>query len=176
MAVDITRTQSVQIKMQNAADAAALAARLELDTNPGGWKKTAKETFDENSINVNFSGNPRVVATNPQPDVVKVVVNGNLKPHFAQIFGYPNLAVSVESVVHHSQGSPYLSVVFLIDHSNSMGVGATDHAISKMASASGCAFSCHYKDSGINETYTRNASTGARTRICLLYTSDAADD
>ena len=94
IAVDLSRTVSVKTKLQNAADAATLTARMNMESSPKEWREIATQAFEENIQNIPLKGTPKLKFSTPEADMVQLKVQGHLKPQFIQIFG-SNLRMAV---------------------------------------------------------------------------------
>jgi Flp pilus assembly protein TadG len=161
-AVDFTTAVTARNQLQDTADSAALAAagaaNSYLTANGSSAAQVAAATqlataTSQNFVNANanaslLTGAPTVtVATvmNASVATVNVTVQANVKPAFLQLAGITNIPLTLTSKTTMTPGTKYYQVIFVIDVSNSMGIGGTAAAITALQNNSqiGCAFACH---------------------------------
>jgi Flp pilus assembly protein TadG len=98
-AVDTARLVSAKTELQDAADAAALAAAKLSSPTAAQRTKTASDTFLENSVIGQNMAHLQFITSAPTASTVSVTVAGSIAPMFMQIAGYPKLDVAVRSDV-----------------------------------------------------------------------------
>ncbi|MFM9889315.1 MAG: vWA domain-containing protein [Rickettsiales bacterium] len=139
--VDLGREQIVKLKMQEAADAAALAAALA----PAGATNADKQAVAERYFNINY---PAVYLGVPRPrptiiigNSIEVTATADVTMNFVSNVGIGQLTANARSVV--ANGTTVASnydVLFVLDNSNSMsaadvGSGASrDVPVTRIAS------------------------------------------
>lgn len=123
VAIDYSRLSSVNLKLQNAADAAALQAALaysqdsDVEINVIGQSAFEENAFTNESITLSEK---KTTLTNRKS--VEYTVTGKLEPMFVQAFGYPklNFKVTSEASIMSEKG---LELVIAFDATNSMILG-----------------------------------------------------
>ncbi|MGB7431708.1 MAG: vWA domain-containing protein [Ahrensia sp.] len=87
----------------------------------------------------------------------------------AKIFESPPLPISIESAANIA-GQEYNEIHIVIDNSASMGVGADNASIARMATAINCAFACHIPAGlpGYSDTHIAARNAGAELRIDVV--------
>ncbi len=121
MAVDISRLVQAKSKLQNAADSAVLAAALDIRSDGNEWRKKGFASFDFNKSDLEFSKEPNL-SFRKGAESVSLTAGVELKPLFVQIFGFPNMDVTVHSEANLGQGKK-IEVSILFDVSTSMEMG-----------------------------------------------------
>jgi len=161
-AVDFSTATTARNQLQDTADAAALAAagaaNAYLTTNGSSAAQVAlatqlATTTSQNFVNANTNAGlltaaPTVTVTtvmNASVATVTVTVRANAKPAFLQLAGITSLPLTLTSKTTMTPGTKYYQVIFVIDVSNSMGIGGTAAAITALQNNTqiGCAFACH---------------------------------
>ncbi|MFT8719872.1 vWA domain-containing protein [Acetobacter sp.] len=111
----------------------------------------------QSTANATVQANAAVSGINPLPNVTatyipttaysgSVQVTLSQKQNFLMSGFLPTSSgnVSVSSTASMTEGNAYIQVIFLVDISNSMGVGGTPAAITELENGPGrCAFACH---------------------------------
>lgn len=125
MAVDYSRVNNYKSKLQDSADAAALATAIEYrQTNLKQFssaRKTGKDTFKNSTENLEKIKIRTIQVKNDKVNnEVTVTSSARLDPLFMQIFGYPRLDLSVTSTANigSTRGA---EIAFVVDGTNSMG-------------------------------------------------------
>lgn len=144
-------------KLQEIADSASLhAAKAVNDSlvlDAGANASEIAESAARASVAANATGHGNTSV----PDVTAVYIpqtaySGSVQVSLSQTQNFfmsgfvPSSArtISVSSMATMTEGNSYLQVIFLVDISNSMGVGGTPAAISELENGAGrCAFACH---------------------------------
>lgn len=87
----------------------------------------------------------------------------------AKIFESPPLPISIESAANIA-GQEYNEIHIVIDNSASMGVGADNASIARMATSINCAFACHVPPGlpGFTDTHITARNAGAELRIDVV--------
>ena len=161
-AVDFATVVSAKNQLQDTSDAAALAAagaaNSYLSTNGSGATQVAQATqlavtTTQNFVNANtrnglLTGAPTVTVTTTMSAsvaTVNVTLKASVKPAFLQLAGINSFPLTITSQTTMTPGTRYYQVIFVIDVSNSMGIGGTAAAITALNNNSqiGCAFACH---------------------------------
>jgi Flp pilus assembly protein TadG len=182
VSVDIMRAYELRSRLDQAADAAALAAVSPTSrayvSNTGSqgtdWDEEAESFF----TGVKSRLAP-ALAVEVEADVVRdgvtltstVSYSTVLPTTFAQVLGIPSLTVRGQARAQVKAGE-YANLHVLVDNSPSMGVGATQADVDLMQAQmpDKCAFACHDM-SGSQNNYPYAAQIGARLRIDVV--SDA---
>ena len=144
MAVDIGNALSVKKQMQDALDAAALAALAE--TTPADKRQTVAQKAFESSLSENL----RNLSPQFNLSVTEVGNNKNatasfsvdLPLSFAGIFGVDSLDISGQTDSGIAIGGA-MDIHLWLDSSASMGVAATELDRDKLKALTGCFFACH---------------------------------
>jgi len=148
-AIDYSRVNAERMKLDNAADAAALAAVT----------KSARNNLalpDQDEVKTYFKAiaqiSPDVVLTNvtaaPRTSVTSVFVTvsytATIKTSFLAVLGFDKLTFGGSST-SATDKPKFVNFYLLLDNSPSMGLGATDKDIAKLQSVTpdSCAFACH---------------------------------
>jgi Flp pilus assembly protein TadG len=161
-AVDIGEAVSRRSALQDAADAAALAAANAANTYVVQYgsgttqlaqanqlaASTAQHFMTVNASNLGLTAAPTVTATTTvSANVASVQLNvtGQITTSFLPLLGMKTLPIGVTSITTMSPGAKYYQIIFLIDVSNSMAIGGTSGAITALQNNTqiGCAFACH---------------------------------
>lgn len=167
IAIDFSRANNVRTRMQNIADAAALAAAREVardpSSNAGSAQATAKAYINASVRDLTMARaiKENVIATNSN---VEVSLSAIVPTTLMNVFGWSEMRVAVKSVALPQHG--FIRINLVLDISPSMGIGATDADISMITNATGCAVACHYSDVwGGNDNLAQARSSGATMRI-----------
>ncbi|MBO1360410.1 VWA domain-containing protein [Acetobacter sacchari] len=183
-AIDISRVHGAQTSLQSVSDAAALAAAKSGNLSVAAAESSSGRTSDAqaaaSSAAQSFvSGNYLTSGLTSSPDLsisttvsaanvvtVTVTLTYNQSLLFGSIFGISSTPVTVTSTATVALGSSYYQVVFLIDVSNSMGIGGTSTAIAALQSNRQiqCAFACHDPNSYSSVTTDCVSSSGGGNR------------
>ena len=126
MAIDVSRLTVEKQALQDATDSSALAAATayaKMLSDPS-YDETFFKTASEAVFRENVSREPSLQIDNHvvhMNDAGALVVRAQatVKPHFAQVFGYPKLSVSAESHAALPQ-SQIVEVALITDHSGSL--------------------------------------------------------
>jgi Flp pilus assembly protein TadG len=167
MAVDVTKVLSTRMQLQDALDAATLAALSE--TTPDDQRaKVAKATFNATltpemaalspTFNITFSG-----SGNERSAVASFSAAAPLA--FAGILGTSSMDVTGQTTAGIEIGGS-MDISLWLDASASMGVAATEADRDALRKLTGCAFACHM---GSAPTSTDKAhAKGIKLRIDLM--------
>lgn len=177
-AVDYGNAVRVETKLKGVADTAVLSgvqsAVEKLRKNPMSttWKDAAvAESNRVFKANLNLINFPVQAVSKINFEQVNGKISGSITydadiaTQFLRVVGYNS--VNISGSASASGGLAYFSRVnFVIDNSNSMGVGATMADQALLANKTGCALACHYNDVyGDPDTLAAARSTGATLRI-----------
>lgn len=159
LAVDLGRAFHDRARLQSAADAAALAAVRTL-ANGRSWsaaKTTGESVFDEN-IRDFGTADVRLVQLTEQPPTVQATVQAPARGYFRDVITSGDVLLGVSATAQH----PFIpvDVIFVVDVSYSMGIGARSSDIELLKTELGCAFACH-----LNGSDEQAKTLGARLRI-----------
>ncbi|WP_338421437.1 TadE/TadG family type IV pilus assembly protein [Acetobacter estunensis] len=161
VAVDLGSLVTTRSHLQSIADAASLqatkAANDYLVSNPGTSSVigalAAAQTAAQASVTANAAESG--ISPAPVPSVtyksltsysgsVTVSLSETSPSYFGGLISSGNNTVSVTSTATMAEGNSYIQVLFVVDISNSMGVGGTTVDITALENGSGqCAFACH---------------------------------
>ena len=188
LAIDYGVATSDKIKLDNAADAAAIAAV----TTAGNYYTTNSATDANAQADAVSAGLAQAVsafavnagsvafATVPTP-TINLVPNGlnftatvtyktSSTNHFGQIFGSNSIAI-VGSAQSTRTLPRYMNFYIAVDVSQSMGLGATTSDMTNLYSKVSCVFGCHVPQSGqsvSNESVAHNANPSITLRIDVI--------
>ncbi|GBR06092.1 membrane protein [Acetobacter oeni] len=158
--VDLGMIINTRSKLQDMADAASLLAAKAASTylveentssTSAGAQSTA-QTAAVASITTNAANAGVAVptsqvtytATTAYSGTVTVALSQTTNLLFSGFLSSGANTISVSSTATTTEGNAYIQVIFVVDISNSMGVGGTAAAISSLESGIGqCAFACH---------------------------------
>jgi Flp pilus assembly protein TadG len=141
--IDISWVWSNGLRVQRAADAAALAGVIYLPGNPSGAYAVARAEATKNGYTAGSGTTVTPAQDSGNPRRLNVTITTSVNSFFARIFGINSFSVSKESQAEYAlpvpMGSPqsYLGIYQLIS-SNSSGV-TTTAAVKKAPGASGSA-------------------------------------
>lgn len=159
LAIDYARIHSTKAQVQNSMDAALLAGTKETQRLLADGKSKsiaissgtdlAKEFYKVNNFNQKIKPTgtftPQITVSDDNIDG-SATFSGQNETSFSKVFGITNVNLNVDANVNISAPRFYQFHI-VIDNSNSMGVGATNSAITTMAnSPTNCAFACHVPD------------------------------
>lgn len=167
MAVDYAMAVRDKTELQNASDAAALAASRtasdHLSTN--GWSATnvatasangiaaAKATFDANVASGRWVGTPSITTTMNIASVNEVSAavgaTAAAPTSLLSVIGVSKVDLSASASAKSSLPVQYYQFVFLVDVSGSMAIGGTAGDIAKLQGSGKydkCGFACHNPD------------------------------
>ncbi|MBV1837974.1 pilus assembly protein [Acetobacter estunensis] len=159
-AVDLGTVVNTRSKLQSLADAASLQAAKQANNSLASGSSTTTDaalavarTTAQSMVTANaqisgLSSVPSVsVSYTPQTSYsgsVTVALSQTPKLFFSGLLPAGNKTVSVQSTATMAQGNSYIQVLFLVDISNSMGIGGTPSDIQQLENGPGqCAFACH---------------------------------
>lgn len=164
-ALDYIRLSEMKSDMQDSVDAALLAGAQEAQRQlkNGASKKNARKEgkkvalafhqanfTDSRSALENYKAkfNPKITVSNGKISA-NATVNGTLNTSLATVLGIKKTKFSVQAEVNMSS-KDYVEMHFVIDNSNSMGIGASTADQVLMDNSMGCAFACHIPDAPYN--------------------------
>lgn len=177
-AIDFATTRSSKGEIDNAADAAVLAAVKaagdEYRKGNDDWKAVAEET-GRKVLEANLGSKGLAPITNAE--VVIEEVNGtfhgratysaNLKTRLLAVAGIGS--ISYPNTLTAEYAAPtQIDVHLLVDVSPSMGIGATLADQQTLQDNTGCALACHYTTPGAGENYAAARATGATLRVDVV--------
>jgi Flp pilus assembly protein TadG len=183
LAVDYSRATSTQSYVQDATDAAVLAAvvKAQADIRNGMGQDRAFRLAKAEARRVFIAGLQAGFARSPSGFVLtltqngaeiegRATYNGTVETSLMKIVGIKKFKVASESVAAVGWGG-FVEVHLVFDVSASMGVGATtaDHRI--MDSTVGCAFACHTTaahEPSWGSTHQTVRAAGAELRIDVV--------
>jgi Flp pilus assembly protein TadG len=121
VAIDFTRTQSEYVRVQNAADAAALAAshHLGLPDQDVAGPKDAQAYFKANIAKSPTVGKLDSVTLNADTGEVKAKARGNMLTSLLRAVGINEVGFSNQSTVKKGKGT--VEIALVLDNSGSMG-------------------------------------------------------
>ncbi|MEK4034367.1 pilus assembly protein TadG-related protein [Methylocystis sp. IM3] len=172
-AIDYSATARVRAGLRSAADAAVLAAaRAYVDEAPDDATDTAAVLAAKAKANAKgqllFSTNATQVIAGASVSIATTVSNltvtstayysGSSPTYFTKILGFPDIDLS-GSVKASITLPRYRNVYVAIDISQSMGIGATETDMDKLASLTpdSCIFGCHTAREGDEMAYSQLA-------------------
>ena len=180
MAVDYGTVYSSRLKVANAADAAALAAVKAasdyVSTNPTAgdraWQREAEKVgttfFQTNLANIaGVTADTPTFAMDRTATSISVTVNykGASKTYFGHLAGFDSAGIAGSATASNALPG-YVQINFLVDISQSMGIGATATDQQTLMDATTCTIACHYQDIyGTPFTYPGARASGATLRI-----------
>lgn len=167
-AVDYSRVVSARAKVQAAADAAVLAAGLDVS----GASDSQLEARAETSVKTPFPAGSSVtiddVALHTAGGSIVLTVKSSTRTGFASLLGQPSVSSTTVAAVPRRAGMK-MDVDFLLDASASMGLAATPGGRDRLRAAVGCAFACHNPEGGQTISNLQVAQNlGILTRLDVL--------
>lgn len=186
VAVDYTRTMALKTDIQSSVDAALLAGANEARKNIAEGKSitAAIEIGKEMALlyhktNHLDQSNAPVADFDPIFNVTNsevtasATVSGSLPTSLSAVLGITEASYVVNSTVGLSAPS-FVEVYFVIDNSNSMGIGATVADMETMQNSSmSCAFACHVPATSTNWTSTLSDARSLGVTLRLDVVKDA---
>lgn len=179
-AIDYANTLAVRGRLQFAADAAALAGVISAQASASGGTaasdlataKTAAQTTFTNilgtidGVTIDTGTSSVTYASSSITSIFEwqaVVTNA-----FLPIMGLDSFTISgTASAAASANLPPYVDIVFVVDNSHSMAIGATSSDQTIMVKKTGCAIGCHMAD-GDTDTVTTARNAGATLRIDVV--------
>lgn len=165
VAVDYMRLSDMRSNLQDSVDAALLAGAQEAQKqlSQGARKRQAVIAGKKVALafhEVNFSAtvtqkNKRRINFQPLIKVengtvsASATVKGTLDTTLATVIGLKKTDYVIKSEVNLA-GQNFVELHFVIDNSNSMGIGASASDQTTMDNSMGCAFACHVPDKPYN--------------------------
>lgn len=167
-ATDYARVIALKTKLQASADAAVLAAGLDVS----GASDATLQTRARTAVAAAFPpGSPvRVTAVSLRTVSNNIVlsVNADAAINFGGLFGMSHVATTTTAAVPKQHGRK-MDVNFLLDASASMGLAATPTGRDQLRAAVGCAFACHDPEGGQKISNLQVAQNlGILTRLDVL--------
>lgn len=177
---NIGQTIAARKELQDAADAAALAAAKGVNNalveGAGTSSQTDMEAVAGTLVQQSLAANRSTFTTAPESSfsvntlsqyTVSVTVNlttqvSSVMPSF---LGGGNNIISVASTATMSPGSAYFQILFVVDVSNSMGVGGDEDNINQLINYQQCAFACH-DPNGYSHKTTSCVPSGSGWKSC----------
>jgi Flp pilus assembly protein TadG len=175
-AVDYAIALKAGQDLKSAANAAALAAVTEAQLaytkkehiDVGKLlRRTGQEFFETEAVSVLFASIGKV-------DVIPAIEKNNISAsiryeatyptYFMKLFGMTSISIS-NSARATMTVRTFINITFLVDVSQSMGIGATDADQKRVAEATGCAFACHINAARGSSPYDKARANGAQMRI-----------
>lgn len=164
LALDYARVISEKNQVQQAVDAAILASVTEatqfIEDNPGSskWRQVAQIEFDRVlNANIDLSEISAEVQSDLNYDLSEGSITGranyvgDIEGSLLTAVGYDKIDFTGVSEASTAATPSYIRVNFIMDVSNSMGIGATRSDQQKMLQEVNCAFACHYESAGIDQ-------------------------
>ena len=197
LVVDYGMATNAKTRLNNAADAAALAAvvtaKAYIGANPGQTNVTqngltAGASQAVNAFNVNVGRIPYATVDLSPPEVTRsgqtlnstVTYNATVQNNFGKIFRSPTTTLT-NTVTASADLPSYLDFYLMVDVSGSMGLPATSTGMTKLASMNtdmwtdylqGCQFACHFPGyNGWNQAVNNKIqlrSDAVNTAVCAL--------
>ncbi|MFO1134712.1 MAG: pilus assembly protein [Rhodoblastus sp.] len=167
-ATDYARVVASKAKLQSTADAAVLAAGLDVS----GASDAVLQAKARAAIDAAFpAGSPVRVASVSLRTVnnnIVVTLNAETATNFGGFFGLSRVATVTTTAVPKQTGRK-MDVDFLLDASASMGLAATPAGRDQLRAAVGCAFACHDPEGGQTISNLQVAQNlGVLTRLDVL--------
>lgn len=167
-ATDYARVVASKAKLQSTADAAVLAAGLDVS----GASDAVLQAKARAAIDAAFpAGSPVRVASVSLRTVnnnIVVTLNAETATNFGGFFGLSRIATVTTTAVPKQTGRK-MDVDFLLDASASMGLAATPAGRDQLRAAVGCAFACHDPEGGQTISNLQVAQNlGVLTRLDVL--------
>ncbi|MEJ1161032.1 TadE/TadG family type IV pilus assembly protein [Prosthecomicrobium sp. N25] len=164
-AIDYGNAARVRAELQDAVDAAALAAVREFD---GKSDEQIRKMVDATVRAEAPAGGKSITALTVGVDratrQVKATATARVGTTLAGVFGQDHLDVSASTSVV-GPTNQYVTIYLLLDNSASMGLAATSEAAAAMRKGVGCQFGCHEPEGGqkiSNLEYARKNSIKLR--------------
>ncbi len=191
LGIDFGVAQTTKVKLDNAADAAAIAAvataKAFVVANPNDSNVTAdaiaagtdraRRAFIVNTASLPFAAVPTpvialVASASGQTFSATVSYTATTPNHFGLIFKSNAITLSGQAAASADLPS-FLDFYLLVDVSGSMGLAATGDGQAALIKATGCQFACHFKGNSAGWTYATNNSIQLRsgavnTAVCGL--------
>lgn len=175
-ALDYSYSATVKLKLDAAADAAALVAvgRSNLYTDATSAKISAESSFTGQVTGIKratLSSLDVSVTDSGLSRSATVSYSASVSTTLLQIVGIKSITMSGVSSANFAR-APYIDFYVLLDNTPSMGVGATTDDITKMVNNTSdkCAFACHDL-SNSNDYYKLAKKLGVTMRIDVLRTA-----
>lgn len=182
LSVDMAQIYANRQRMQNLVDSANIAfshaIKQYLDTN-GNLTANFNSIYSTEQTNIASyinsqaglsemidSVSPQVTATFDGTNINSTVgLTYNSKTYFMNILGMPSVPVSI-SAKSTASVAKFIQVIFLVDVSSSMGVGATQQDINALKQNFNCEFGCHASAaSGDNDIEPKAHAQGIKLKI-----------
>lgn len=185
LAMDHMQADSAKVRLDNAADAAALAAvntAKAVQTGNATWgtgdpvaagSAAAERIFRANARNIGEAvlPTPRISVARVGEEFIATVDWTTTTPAtFGRLFGANNHSVAGRAEAR-SGAALYNDFLIVMDMSASMLIGATDADVQKTYNLLGCAFACHVPvaDGHAGETLTAlRTNTDAKLRLDVM--------
>lgn len=183
LAIDYGAVHANRVKVADAADSAALAAVKEASdyviANPTAGEKAWTEraiSSGTSFFNTNIATMTDVTTEQPKfkmyrtGNSLEATINykAKAKTYLTEMAGIRSADISGTATATNSLPG-YVQINFLIDVSQSMGIGATSHDQEILVEKTSCAIACHYMDIyGSPYTYPEARKSGAKLRIDVV--------
>ena len=177
--VDFARYYDIRSKIQTAADGAALnGAVTARDSSSGGSSAADRTTaqtvarawFDKAVADIGSIAtitSSAAVTHTSSALTSTVTYDGSISTTLLRILGITTIDFSGQAVAQVGLGSPtYVDILFVIDASHSMAIGATATDQATMMSKIGCTIGCHFTTG--NDTVAKARKAGATLRIDVV--------
>lgn len=189
LSVDFGVSRSAQASLDAAADAAALkGVRTAIDYINDHMNSGKDPTSDALAVGRSaafraFSANAGLpsMTTVPTPTVeatrtgstvsIAVSYSTTTETSLAKVAGFKQIKLAGTAKAEASLPS-YYQIVFLVDVSNSMGIGGTSAAVSRLKTEIGCEFACH-DTKGYYGWDTREWARQHQVKLKIDFVSDA---
>ncbi|NHN87503.1 pilus assembly protein TadG-related protein [Acetobacter conturbans] len=169
VSVNVAQIVDTRYRLQMLADAGALAGAKatndylaeELDSADQGTASQIASAGVTSSVTSNYqkaglstppAQTVSLTSSGDYSSTVQVTLTTSLPSMMSSLIGSQALDVSASATASMSPGSRYFQIIFVVDVSNSMGVGGTESAIQTLINADQCAFACHDPNSYSSQT------------------------
>ncbi|NLH83748.1 MAG: hypothetical protein GX458_23305 [Phyllobacteriaceae bacterium] len=178
-AIDFATVSNVRVKLQNAADSAALTGAIGAKNSSSGGTASGDLTTAQTSAVTTFTD---IVGTLAGVSVTKKSASvtyasgaitstldwgADVSTNFSRVIGLESFSIAGTATATAPAGLPtYVDVWFVIDNSHSMAIGATATDQATMLKKIGCTIACHMASGTDTVTSARNA--GATLRLDVI--------
>ena len=166
--IDFGRMMGERAAMQAAADAAALAAGLDMTNASDSTLQTGADRMVRTALAHQRGLTVRNVGVQTVDNQVVLRVNASASTMFGKVLGMSSVDLSTVAAVPKRVGRKQ-DLYFLLDSSASMGLAATTQGRDKLIGLVGCAFACHDPEGGQTKSnLTVAQENGVQTRVDVL--------
>lgn len=178
--IDYANVAAVRAKLQQVADSAALAGVISAQNSSSGGSSSSDlataKTVAETAF-VKYAGSIQGVTLSTDtssmtwvsPTITSTFAwTATMSTNFLPLLGLDSFTLSGTATATASADLPaYVDVVFVVDNSHSMAIGATSTDQTLMVNKIGCAIACHMAD-GDTDTVTTARNAGATLRLDVI--------